>query len=95
MVDDIDLDAIAARERAEAYFAANPGTPSAVRRPEVFHRSGTWVALLGPNIEQGITGFGATIEAALRSFDVRYCQFSNHLGYNEDTVCHPVGLNQN
>jgi hypothetical protein len=76
MVHTANLDEVAGRERAEVYFAANPGTPSAVRRPELFFRSGTWVALLGPNVEEGITGFGATVEAALRSFDVRYCQLN-------------------
>lgn len=62
----------AAQERAELYYAAHPGGPAAVRRPVLSVQSGTWVALLGRNIEQGIVGFGSTVEAALRSFDAQY-----------------------
>jgi|ERR1051326_67422 hypothetical protein len=62
----------AACERAELYFAAYPGSPAAARRPKLFRRSGTWVALLGANVRDGIAGFGLTIEAALRAFDVQY-----------------------
>jgi hypothetical protein len=31
-----------------------------------------FVALLGPAIEEGITGFGDSVEAALRAFDAQY-----------------------
>jgi len=59
-------------QRVDLYAAAYPGTPSAVRRPRLFHRSGTWIALLGDGAAQGIIGYGDTIEAALRKFDARY-----------------------
>jgi hypothetical protein len=59
-------------ERAELYFLAHPGSPSAVRRPRLFARSGVWVALLGRNVREGIAGFGPTVEAALRAFDLQY-----------------------
>ena len=62
----------AARDRAELYFAAHPGSPAAVRRPKVSRRCGTWVALLGRNVRDGIAGFGLTVEAALRAFDAQY-----------------------
>ena len=62
----------AARERAELYFAAHPRSPSAVRRPKLLRRSNVWVALLGKNIENGIVGFGPTVETALRAFDAQY-----------------------
>jgi hypothetical protein len=62
----------AALEKAELYYAAHPGSPSAVRRPALSFRSGTWVAMLGRNIEEGIVGFGSSVEAALRAFDVQY-----------------------
>jgi|SRR5437762_11235776 len=62
----------AAIERAELYFAAHPGSPSAVRRPRLSKRSGTWVAVLGPNLREGIVGLGATVETALRAFDAQY-----------------------
>jgi hypothetical protein len=64
--------AAVAKERAELYFAANPGSPSAVRRPKISHRSGTWMALLGLSVRNGIVGFGPTVEAALRAFDAQY-----------------------
>jgi hypothetical protein len=66
------LAAMSATERAELYYAAHPGSPSAVRRPAISTRSGTWVVLLGPNVREGIAGFGTTIEAALRAFDAQY-----------------------
>jgi len=66
------LDQMAPVERAELYFTAHPGSPSAVRRPQLSQRSGTWVALLGADLKNGIAGFGMTVEAALRAFDNQY-----------------------
>ena len=66
------MDKIAARQRAELYYELHPGSPSAVRMPKLFARSGVWVALLGRSVADGIAGFGPTIEAALRAFDVQY-----------------------
>lgn len=66
------IDRTAVNERAELYFLAHPGSPSAVRRPRLFARSGVWVALLGRNVREGIAGFGPTVEAALRAFDAQY-----------------------
>ncbi|MEY2531525.1 MAG: hypothetical protein QOI96_1610 [Verrucomicrobiota bacterium] len=68
---DIDR-AAAALERAELYYIAHPGSPSAVRRPRLSVRSGTWIALLGKSVQEGIAGFGPTVEAALRAFDAQY-----------------------
>lgn len=59
-------------EQMEQYFADHPRSPSAVRRPQIFHRSGTFVALLGLNLQNGIAGLGNTVEAALRAFDMQY-----------------------
>jgi hypothetical protein len=67
-----DLERAGASERAELYYAAHPGTPSAVRCPRVFARSGVWIALLGRNVREGIAGFGPNVEAALRAFDGQY-----------------------
>ncbi|HEY2144062.1 MAG TPA: hypothetical protein VGH06_06875 [Candidatus Udaeobacter sp.] len=64
--------ASAAMEQMELYRRAHPGSPSAVRAPRLFFRSELWIALLGPNIEEGIVGIGPTVEAALRAFDVQY-----------------------
>lgn len=63
---------MAATERAELYFIGSPGSPSAVRRPRLIFRSGTWTALLGDSIKNGIAGSGKTVEEALREFDSRY-----------------------
>jgi hypothetical protein len=64
--------ATSAMEQMELYCAAHPGSPSAVRRPQLFFRSELWIALLGPSIEEGIVGIGSTVAAALRAFDVQY-----------------------
>ena len=66
------LDKVAAHQRAELYYELHPRSPSAVRRPKLCVRSGTWVALLGRNVRDGIAGFGPTVEAALRAFDTQY-----------------------
>ena len=64
--------ASAATEKMELYRRAHPGSPSAVRRPQLFFRSDLWIALLGPTIEEGIVGIGPTVAAALRAFDAQY-----------------------
>jgi hypothetical protein len=64
--------ATAAMEQMELYCAANPGSPSAVRRPRLFVRGELWIALLGPSVEEGIVGIGPTITATLRAFDAQY-----------------------
>ena len=66
------LDRIAATQRAELYYDLHPGSPAAVRSPKLFKRSGVWVALLGRNVRDGISGFGPTVETALRAFDDQY-----------------------
>ena len=62
----------AAIEQMKVYCASHPGSPSAVRRPQLFCRSELWIALLGPTIEEGIVGIGPTVAAALRAFDAQY-----------------------
>lgn len=64
--------AAGAAERAALYYTEHPASPSAVRRPKLMVRSGIWVALLGQSIQDGIVGFGSTVEAALRAFDAQY-----------------------
>ena len=64
--------ALAAMEQMELYCQAHPGSPSAVRRPQLFVRGDLWVALLGPSVEEGIVGIGSTVTAALRAFDAQY-----------------------
>src|SRR5438093_8679797 len=57
----------AATEQMELYCRARPGSPSAVRRPQLFFRGELWIAVLGPSV-----GIGATVAAALRAFDSQY-----------------------
>jgi hypothetical protein len=64
--------AAAAMQHMELYCAAHPGSPSAVRRPQLFIRGELWMALLGPSVEEGIVGIGPTVTAALRAFDAQY-----------------------
>ena len=64
--------ATAAVEQMEHYCVEHPGSPSDVRRPQLFVRGDLWIALLGPNVEEGIVGIGSTIRAALRAFDTQY-----------------------
>src|SRR5438477_525707 len=71
-----ELEKQAALERAELYYVEHPRSPSAVRRPKLSHRSGTWIALLGRSLHEGIAGFGPTVERALRAFD---CEYLNSL----------------
>ena len=61
----------AAREM-EDYCMLHPRTPAAVRRPQLSVRRGTWVALLGPSIKDGIVGLGSDVSAALKAFDRNY-----------------------
>jgi hypothetical protein len=64
--------ALAAIEQMELYCQAHPGSPAAVRRPQLFVRGELWIALLGPSVEEGIVGIGSTVTAALRAFDAQY-----------------------
>jgi hypothetical protein len=60
---------LAAMQEMERYCAAHPRSPVVTRRPRLSIRGRTFVALLGPAIEEGIAGFGDTVQAALRAFD--------------------------
>jgi hypothetical protein len=61
-----------AMQEMERYCAAHPNSPVAIRHPRLSLRGRTFVALLGPSIEEGIAGFGDTVSAALRAFDLQY-----------------------
>jgi hypothetical protein len=74
------IDNVAARQRAELYCELHPRSPSAMRSPKIFRRSGVWIALLGKSIRQGIAGFGPTVEAALAAFDRQYLDYLRQSG---------------
>jgi hypothetical protein len=63
---------LAAMLEMERYCVAHPNSPVAIRHPRLSIRGRTFVALLGPSIEEGIAGFGDTVSAALRAFDAQY-----------------------
>lgn len=64
------LDAVA---QAERYFAAHPGSPSAIRRPVLLPRSGKWLAILGNGArEESTAGSGETVETALQAFNAQW-----------------------
>jgi hypothetical protein len=60
------------KDRMERYCTVHPRSPSAVRQPELSRRRGTFVALLGHSLDNGIVGIGSTVENALRAFDLQY-----------------------
>lgn len=61
-----------AMQEMERYCTTHPNTPVSLRHPRLFIRGRTFVALLGPSIEEGIAGFGESVQAALRAFDRQY-----------------------
>ena len=63
---------LAAMAEFESYCEQHPGSPAAVRRPQLTIRGASCVALLGSTLQNGIAGIGGTVRAALRAFDVQY-----------------------
>ena len=59
--------------QVEQYFVDHPDSPSAVRRPKIFREGDTFIVLLGRDVQHGIVGLGNTVENALRTFDLQYC----------------------
>jgi hypothetical protein len=64
------------RDRMERYCTLHPRSPSAVRRPQLSRRRGTFIVLLGHSLENGVVGIGNTVENALRAFDLQYLRAS-------------------
>ncbi len=62
----------AALEEMVRYCEAHSDGPAALRKPQLYMRGTNFVVLLGPNIAEGIAGFGRTVSAALRAFEVQY-----------------------
>jgi hypothetical protein len=79
--------AAAAIEQMKHYCAAHPGSPSAVRQPQLFFRGDLWIAQLGPSVGEGIVGIGPTVAAALRAFDAQYLA---GLRPPKETISHSV-----
>jgi hypothetical protein len=66
---------LAAMQEMHSYCLTHPGSPSAVRRPQLSIRGDLWIALLGSSVEKGIVGIGPSVKAALRAFDTQYLDF--------------------
>ncbi len=64
--------AFAAEIEFTRYCEAHPGSPAAVRRPQISQRGAVWMALLGSDLQSGIVGLGNTLPAALADFDRQY-----------------------
>jgi hypothetical protein len=60
------------RDRMERYCTLHRRSPSALRRPQLSRRRGTFIVLLGHSLENGVVGIGNTVENALRAFDMQY-----------------------
>jgi hypothetical protein len=75
----------AGKEEMQSYCRAHPGSPSAVRQPQLSSRGDLWIAMLGPSVEKGIVGIGPSVEAALRAFDAQYLDFLRPTKSNEDS----------
>jgi hypothetical protein len=56
----------------ERYCELHPNGPAALRRPTLSLRGNNYIVLLGESVGSGIVGFGATVFAALRAFDLQY-----------------------
>jgi hypothetical protein len=71
--DERDAAALAEMER---YCAEHPQSPAAVRRPRLFARGRSWVALHSKPLQHGVAAIGDSVRAALRAFDSQ-CAGSN------------------
>jgi hypothetical protein len=57
------------RKEAEEFLRKHPLSPAGRLRPRMGVQGSTWYALLGPNVQEGKVGFGATPVTALRAFN--------------------------
>jgi hypothetical protein len=57
------------RKEIEDFLKKNPLSPAGRLRPRIGLKGTTWYALLGPNVQEGKVGFGATPVTALRAFN--------------------------
>ena len=61
----------AAVAELERYCLEHPRSPVAVRRPRLFARGRSWVALHSEPLQQGVAAIGESVRAALRAFDLQ------------------------
>ena len=65
------VDAKEAAEEKRAAFKSliELGRPAAIHKPSIFIDGNRWCALYGPNLQEGVAGFGETPLEACRAFD--------------------------
>ena len=69
----IDISNDAYLARMAIVEAANLASrPSVLYRPTLMADGDMWCALLGPNLQEGIAGFGETPEKAMLAFDTAW-----------------------
>ena len=64
----------AALAEMEHYCAEHPKSPAAVRRPRLFSRGRSWVALHSQPLQHGVAAIGDNVRAALHAFDSQYLE---------------------
>jgi hypothetical protein len=64
----------AALAEMERYCAEHPHSPAARRRPRLFARGRSWIALQGKPLQEGVAAIGDSVRAALRAFDLQYSE---------------------
>jgi hypothetical protein len=60
------------RLEAESYLRAYALTPASRLRPKLGMNGDIWLAVVGPSVQEGVTGFGSSPVAALRAFNRNY-----------------------
>lgn len=66
------------RKEIEDFLRQHPLSPAGRLRPRMGLRGSTWYALLGPNVQEGKVGFGATPVTALRAFNRNFGRTSSN-----------------
>ena len=71
MINPVAIESLPAqlRREVEQFLDLHPLSPAGRLRPRMGLNGTTWYALLGPNVQEGKVGFGATPVIALRAFN--------------------------
>ena len=70
------------RKEVEQFLQKHPLSPAGRLRPRIGLNGAMWYALLGPNLQEGKVGFGATPVTALLAFNRNFGRTSA----NEEAV---------
>ena len=64
-----------ATAQVEYWAAEDLRTPHVLLRPRIYIDGNQWCALYGENLQDGIAGFGDTVELAMLDFDKNYSNY--------------------